>query len=90
MKTKILLQLFRPYLTPMEADEIRAEAFALKPQIALVMADWPWIEIRGLKPPDAKKFLEMLAARRVKFREMAMAKKTTRAQVQTSETMEAT
>lgn len=90
MKINILLQLFKPYLTPMKADEIRAEAFALKPQIALVMADWPWLEVRGLKPPDAKNFLEMLTRRRVKFKEIATAKKTTKARVQASETMEAT
>jgi len=71
----ILLQLFKPYLTPMEADEIRTEGMALNPQICLVMADWPWIELRGLTEKRREKFLEKLKERGVKFREIGKKKK---------------
>lgn len=75
--TKLLLQLFKP-LTPIEADEIRAEGFALKPKICFVMTDWPWIELRGLTEKRAGEFLEKLRARDVKFRVLEEAKKKAR------------
>lgn len=87
MKTKLLLQLFKPYLTPLEADEIRAEGLALKPQICLVMADWPWIELRGLTEKQTAVFLEGLKARGVKFKELKTSKGGTKAKVQVSETL---
>jgi hypothetical protein len=52
----------------MEADEIRDEAKALKPSLYFVMADWPWIELRGLKEKRAVEFLQKLEKRGVKFR----------------------
>lgn len=87
MKTKLLLQLYSPYLTPIEADEIRAEGLALKPQICLVMADWPWIELRGLTEKQTSAFLEMLRARGVRFKELKTSKSGTKGKVQVSETM---
>lgn len=64
----ILLQLFRPYLTPIEADEIRAEIVALNPKVHLVMADWPWLEVRGLTEKRAAALLERLRERGLRFR----------------------
>jgi hypothetical protein len=83
----ILLQLYSPYLSPLEADEIRAEGLAMKPQICLVMADWPWIELRGLDEKQTAAFLEGLKARGVKFRVLATSKKNTKTKVQVSETL---
>lgn len=67
----ILLQLFRPYLTPMEADEVRAEIIALNPSLHLVMANWPWLEVRGLTELRAKALVERLTERGLKFHLMA-------------------
>ena len=86
--TKLLLQLYKPYLTPIEADDIRAEGFALNPQICFVMADWPWIELRGLTEKQAAAFLAGLEERRVRFRVLATSKKNSKAKVQVSETLE--
>lgn len=63
----ILLQLFKPYLTPMEADEIRTEIYALNPRINFVMADWPWLEVRGITDKRAAALLDGLKARGVRF-----------------------
>ena len=71
----ILLQLFRPYLTPIEADEIRAEIVTLNPKIHLVMEDWPWLEVRGLTELRAKALLESLERRRVRFQIIGEKKK---------------
>jgi hypothetical protein len=81
MKTKLLLQLYRPYLTVAQADEIRAEAMALKASLYFVMADWPWIEVRGLTEKRGAAFLEMLKARGVKFREIEKKKVNNREEV---------
>lgn len=62
-----MLQLFRPYLTPMEADEIRAEIVALNPRVHLVLSDWPWLEVRGLTELRAKALLEGLKGRGMRF-----------------------
>lgn len=70
MKTKLLLQLYRPYLSPAQADEIRAEVVALNPRLHLVMTNWPWIEVRGLTEKRGAAFLEMLKGRGVRFREI--------------------
>ena len=67
MKGKLLLQLFKPYLTPIEADEIRAEIVALKPKVHLVMAGWPWLEVRGLTELRAKALVERLRGRGMRF-----------------------
>lgn len=63
----ILLQLFKPYLSPMEADEIRAEIVLLNPKVHLVMADWPWLEVRGLTEKRAAALVERLRERDVRF-----------------------
>ena len=67
----IHLQLFKPYLTPIEAEEIRAEVVALKPKVHLVMADWPWLEVRGLTELRGKALLEGLTTRGVKYHVIA-------------------
>jgi hypothetical protein len=72
---KLLLELKRPYLTPIEADEIRAEGMLLRPKLCFVMADWPWLELRGLTEKRAEEFLEKLEARGVRFRVLEEAKK---------------
>lgn len=84
----IHIQLFKPYLTPIEADEIRAEIVALKPKVHLVMAGWPWLEVRGISEGDAERVIESLRARGVRFSVMATGKKNTKAKVQVSETLE--
>jgi len=63
----VLLQLFKPYLTPMEAEEVRAEVVALNPRVHLVMADWPWLEVRGITELRGKALIEGLKVRGVKF-----------------------
>ena len=88
MKTKLLLQLYSPYLNPIEADEIRAEIVAMKPKVHLVMAGWPWLEVRGLTEEDAERVFQSLRARDVRFSVMATGKKNTKAKVQVSETLE--
>lgn len=85
---KILLQLFKPYLTPMEADEIREEAKHVSPRFYFVMADWPWLELRWITEKTAGEFLKWLEQRGVKFRVLETGKKTTKAKVQVSETLE--
>lgn len=65
---KLLLQLFRPYLTPIEADEIREEAKKISPRFYFVMADWPWLELRWVTELRVEKFLKGLEVRGVKFR----------------------
>ena len=62
-----MLQLFKPYLTPIEADEIRAEIVAMKPKVHLVMAGWPWLEVRGLTELRAKGLVERLRGRGMRF-----------------------
>lgn len=86
--TKLLLQLFKPYLTPIEADEIREEAKAMKAKLYFVMANWPWLELRGLTEKQATEFMERLKARDVKFRVLEVSKRGAKAQVQVSETRE--
>jgi hypothetical protein len=88
MKQTLLLQLYKPYLTPIDADEIRAEGFALKPKICFVMADWPWIELRGITEKQVGEFLEGLEKRGVKYRMLEAGKRSVKAQVQVSETKE--
>lgn len=83
----ILLKLNAPYLTPIEADEIRAEIVALKPKVHLVMAGWPWLEVRGLTEEDAERVFQSLRARDVRFHVMETNKKNTKARVQVSETL---
>jgi hypothetical protein len=63
----VLLQLFKPYLTPIEADEIRSEIAALNPKVHLVMPDWPWLEVRGVTEKRAAALLESLRGRGMKF-----------------------
>lgn len=63
----VLLQLFKPYLTPFEAEEIRNEAKTFKPKVHLVMANWPWLEIRGITDLRAKALIEGLRVRGVRF-----------------------
>jgi hypothetical protein len=87
-KTTLHLQLYKPYLSPMEADEIRAEIIALNPRLHLVMADWPWLEVRGISEKDAEQIMESLRARSVRFSVLAASKKNTKAKVQVSETLE--
>lgn len=87
MKANLLLQLYSPYLSPLEADEIRAEIVALNPRLHLVMADWPWLEVRGVSEKDAAAIMESLTARGVKFRVLATGKKIIKARVQVSETL---
>jgi len=67
VKGQILLQLFKPYLTPFEAEEIRAEVVELRPRMYLILADWPWLEVRGLTELRAKALVERLKERGVKF-----------------------
>jgi len=83
----ILLQLSRPYLTPIEADELRAEIVALNPKVHLVLADWPWLEVRGITEKGIGELLEKLKMRDVKFRVLEAGKKTAKAKVQVSETL---
>jgi hypothetical protein len=85
--TKLLLQLYKPYLLPIEADEIREEGKHLGAKMYFVMADWPWIEIRGLTEKNVDEFLQKLKARDVKFRVLETSKKATKAKVQVSETL---
>ncbi len=87
-KTRILLQLYKPYLSPIEADDIRAEIFKLNPSLNFVMADWPWLEVRGIKEKEVERVFECLNARSVKFKVLAASKKNTKAKVQVSETLE--
>lgn len=74
----ILLQLFRPYLTLIEADEIRSEVAALNPRVHLVMADWPWLEVRGLTELRAKTLLERFEERGMRFHLIGETKKKAR------------
>lgn len=85
MKVNILLQLRSPYLPPILADEIRAEVAALNPRVHLVMAGWPWLEVRGLTQLQAVALVEGLRRRGVEFRELEGAKRTGKARVQVSE-----
>jgi hypothetical protein len=71
----VLLQLFKPYLTPMEAEEVRAEVVACKPKLHLVMADWPWLEVRGVTELRAKALIEGLRVRGMKFKEIGKKKR---------------
>lgn len=71
----VLLQLFRPYLTPIEADEIRAEIAALNPKVHPVMADWPLLEVRGLTEKRAAALLESLKERGMRFHVIERKKK---------------
>lgn len=87
MKASILLQLYAPYLTPSEADEIRAEVAALNPRVHLVVADWPWLEVRGIGEKDAAELVSGIAARGVRFRALAGKTKTPKAKVQVSEVL---
>ena len=70
MKGQLLLQLFKPYLTPFEAEEIRAEVKELRPRMYLILEDWPWLEVRGLTELRAKALVEALKARGMKFKEI--------------------
>jgi hypothetical protein len=83
----LLLQIYKPYLTPMEAEEVRAEIVALNPRLHLVMPGWPWLEVRGISETDAERIMESLRARSIKFSVLAASKKNTKAKVQVSETL---
>jgi hypothetical protein len=87
-KTTLHLQLYKPYLNQMEADEIRAEIIALNPRLHLVMPDWPWLEVRGISEKQAEGIMESLRARTIRFSVLAAGKKNTKARVQVSETLE--
>ena len=87
-KQRLLLQLYKPYLSPIEADEIRAEIFKLNPTLNFVMADWPWLEVRGIKEKEVERVVEILQARSVKFKALETSRKGSKAKVQVSETLE--
>jgi len=95
-KQRLLLQLYKPYLSPIEADEIRAEIFKLNPTLNFVMADWPWLEVRGIKEKEVRgikekeveRVVEILQARSVKFKALETSRKGSKAKVQVSETLE--
>jgi len=70
MKGQLLLQLFKPYLTPFEAEEIRAEVKELRPRMYLILEDWPWLEVRGLTALRSAAFVEWLKGRGMKFKEI--------------------
>ena len=74
-----MLQLFKPYLTPMEADEIRAEVAALNPRVHLVLADWPWLEVRGLTEKRAAALVQSFERRGMRFHVISETKKKARA-----------
>lgn len=89
MKSTLLLHLYKPFLTPIDADEIRAEIAAMRPQVHLVMpAPWQWLEVRGLKDADELRVMEMLKCRQVRFDRLETRAKESRARVQVSEVME--
>ena len=58
-------------LTTDEAEQVRATVAALKPKMHLVMANWRWLECRGLGEAKAKALIETLEALPgVRFKEL--------------------
>jgi hypothetical protein len=82
-KRDLLLQLFAPLLTPIEADEIRAEIIAMDPRVHLVMPAWSYLEVRGISEEDAAAIVESLTRRRIRFKPIeASGARKAKAQVQ--------
>ena len=49
-------------LTEDEADTLRAFISTQRPKVHLIMANWPWVEVRGLKFDAAKQLIERVRA----------------------------
>jgi hypothetical protein len=57
---KLLLELTGRRLTEVEADMIRGQVVAMNPKLHAVLADWPWVEIRGTNEQAEARLLKVL------------------------------
>lgn len=67
---RLLIQLENFQLSTERADHLRAFVLSLKPKTCLVMANWPWLEARGLKPAAEQQLLQYLRANGLPFRQL--------------------
>lgn len=61
-KQTILITLHSRLLTEDEADELRAFVAGQRPKVHLIMANWPWLEVRGISEQVAQQIVERVRA----------------------------
>jgi len=55
-------------LTDAEADQLRASVIELKPKTHLVLANWRWLEARGIAEAKAAQLVEALNGMGLRFK----------------------